>query len=365
MLQRITVKTYFAIFLTVTSTINAHSLPETRKVLGYKPVDTEQFSHENHSRIAKDNLEGSQNGWDIPLPTRKNRGSSQFQRPGVPFMTSTFETRTEVLPLKDRNFVRYHLSETSLPYLQSPRTVAYEKQNKANTLSYSLPSSVDSRLVSKDNKLDKSSNEVVISTSSPPTGTIFKDYQHPNFYPLASTKFSTDGQHEDALDLFGLSYLSAQEAQGLLSYDTELQGLLNGDTKTQGLTSHSRYQSDSSDSQRPFPRFSIPLHSLQLDLEQSKDYNTETSEIIEPTFIVPRDTPRHLEPRPISPTITYGVSISDGMFSRKEIRKDNGEFFSRSVCLSCLYTTCLCLFLVFKSFQSFGPSQINYTNLYS
>lgn len=347
MLQRITVKTYFAILLTVTSTINAHSLPETRKVLRYNPVDTEQSSHDNHSRKAKDNLERSQNGWDIPFPGRKNRGSSQFQRPGVPFMTSTFETRTEVLPLKDRNFVRYYLSETSLPSSQSPRTVAYEKQDKANALSYSLPSSVDSRLVSKGNKLDKSSNEVVISSSSPPTGTIFKDYKHPNFYPLASKRFSTDGQHEDTLDLFGLSYLSAQEAQGLLSDEIELQGLLKGDTKAQGLTSHSRYQSDSSGSQRPFPRFSIPLRSLQLDLEQGKDYNTETSEIIEPTFIVPRDTPRQLVPRPISPTMTYGVSISDGMFSRKEIRKDNGEFFSRSVCLSCLYKTFLSHCLVY------------------
>lgn len=332
LLQRITVKTYFTIVLTITSTINAHSLPETLKVHTYKPVYTEHSSNDDNSRIAKDNLEGTQNRWDIPLPTSKNRGSSQFQRPGVPFMTSTFETRTEVLPLKGRNFVRYHLSETSLPSSQSPRTVAYKEQDKANTLSYSLPSSVDSRLVSKDNKLDKSSKEVVISPSSPPTGTIFKDYKHPNFYPLAFKRFSTDGQHEDPLDLFGLSYLSAQEAQGLLSDDTELQGLLNDDTKAQGLTSHRRYQSDSSDSHRPFPRFSIPLRSLQLDLEQSKDYNTETSEIIEPTFIVPRDTPRHLVPRPISPTMTYGVSISDGMFSRKEIRKDNGEFFSRSVC---------------------------------
>lgn len=343
LLQRITVKTYFTIVLTITSTIHAHSLPETRKVPRYKPVDTDQSSHDNHSRKAKDNLQGSQNGWNIPLPTSKTRGSSQFQRPGVPFMTSTFETRTEVLPLKDRNFVRYYLSETSLPSSQSPRTVAYEKQDKTNTLSYSLPSSVDSRLVSKDNSLDKSSNEVVISPSSPPTGAFFNDYKH----PLASKRFSTDGQHEDAIDLFGLSYLSAQEAQGLLDDDIELQGLLNDDTKAQGRTSHSRYQSDSSDSQRPFPRFSIPLRSLQLDLEQSKDYNTETSEIIEPTFIVPRDTPRQLVPRPISPTMTYGVSISDGMFSRKEIRKDNGEFFSRSVCLSCLYKTCLCYCLVY------------------
>lgn len=337
LLQRITVKTYFAIVLTVTSTINAHSLPETQKVLRYKPVDTEQSSHDNHSRKAKDNLERSQNGWYIPYPTSKNSGSSQFQRPVVPFMTSTFETRTEVLPLKDRHFVRYYLTETSLPSSQSPRTVAYEKQDKANTLSYSLPRSVDSRLVSKDNKLDKSSNEVVISPSSPPTGAIFNDYKNPNFYPLASKRFSTDGQNEDALDLFGLSYLSAQEAQGLL----------NSDTKAQVLTSRSRYQSDSSDSQRPFPRFSIPLRSLQLDLEQSKEYNTETSEIIEPTFIVPSDTPRQLVPRPISPTMTYGVSISDGMFSRKEIRKDNGEFFSRSVCLSCFYKTCLCHCLVY------------------
>lgn len=341
LLQCITVKTYFTIVLTVTSTINAYSLPETRKVLRYRPVDTERSSHDNHSSISKDNLEGSQNGWYIPLPTSKNRGSSQFQRPGVPFMTSTFETRTEVMPLKDRNFVRYHLSETSLPSSQSPRTVTYEKQDKANTLSYSLPSSVDSRLVSKDNKLDKSSNEVAISPSTPPTGTIFKDNKYPNFYPMASKRVSTDGQHEDALDLFGLSYLSAREAQGLLSDDTELQGLLNDDTKAQSLTSHRRYQSDSSDSQRPFPRFSIPLRSLQLDLEQSKDFNTETSDIIEPTFIVPRDTPRQLVPRPISPTMTYGVSISDGMFSRKEIRKDNGEFFSRSVYLSCLFKTCL------------------------
>lgn len=341
MLQRITAKTYFAIVLTVTSNINAHSLPETRKVLGYKAVDTEQSSLDNHSRIAKDNLERSQNGWDIPLLTSKNRGSSQFQRSGVPIMTSTFETKTEVLTLKDRKFVRYHLSETSLPSSHSPRTLVYEKQDKANTLSYSVPSSVDSRLVTKVNKLDKLSNEVVISPSSPPTGTIFKDYKHPNFYPLASERFSTDGQHEDALDLFGLSYLSAQEAQGLLSDYTEPQGLLNDDTKAQGLTSHSRYQSDSSGSQRPFPRFSIPLRSLQLDLEQSKDYNTETSDIIEPTFIIPRDNPRQLVPRPISPTMTYGVSISDGTFSRKEIRKDNGEFFSRSVCLSCVYKTCL------------------------
>lgn len=347
LLQRITVTTYFAIVLTVTSTINAHSLPETRKVLRYKPVDSEQPSHDNHSRKAKDNLEGSQNGWDIPFPTSKSSGSSQFQRPGVPLMTSTFETRTEVLPLKDRHFVRYYLSETSLPSSQSPRAVAYEKQDKANALSYSLPRSVDSRLVSKDNKLDKSSNEVVISPSSPPTGVIFNDYKHPHFYPMASKRFSTDGQHEDTLDLFGLSYLSAQEAQGLLRDDTGLQGLLNGDTKAQGITSHSRYQSDSSDFQRPFPRFSIPLRSLQLDLEQSKDYNTETSDIIEPTFIIPRDTPRQLVPRPISPTMTYGVSISDGMFSRKEIRKDNGEFFSRSVCLSCLYKTCLCHYLVY------------------
>lgn len=347
LLQRITVKTYFTIVLTITSTINAHSLPETRKLLSYKPVDTEQSSHDNHSRKAKDNLEGSQNGWDIPLPTSRNSGSSQFQIPGVPFMTSTFETRTEVLPLKGRHFVRYHLTETSLPSSQSPRTVAYKKQDKANTLSYSFPRSVDSRLVPKDNKLDKSSNEVVISPSSPPTGAIFNDYEHPNFYPLASKRFSTDGQNEDALDLFGLSYLSAQEAQGLLSDETEIQDLLNGDTKAQGLTSRSRYQSDSSDSQRPFPRFSIPLRSLQLDLEQSKEYNTETSEIIEPTFIVPRDTPRQLVPRPILPSMTYGVSISDGMFSRKEIRKDNGEFFSRSVCLSWLYKTCFCYCLVY------------------
>lgn len=307
--------------LTVLSATNANSIPETRHELRYKPADTEQSSHDNNSRNTKDNLEGYQNEWDIPYTTSQNSGSSEFQRPGAPFMSSTFETRTEVLPLKDRNIIRYHLSETSDPSLKSSRTSAYVKQDKANTLSYSLPSSGDSRMDLRDSTLVKASNEVVTSPSSPPTVTTFQDYKPHSFFHLPSKRFSRDGQHEDTPDLYGLSYLSAQEAQGLL----------NDDTEPQGLTSHSRYQSDSTDSQRPFPRFSIPLGSLQLDSERSKDYNTETSEIIEPTFIVPRDIPRQLLPRPSSPTMTYGVSISDGEFSRKEIRKDNGEFFSRSV----------------------------------
>lgn len=321
-MQRITVETCFTIVLTVLSATNANNIPETQKELRYKPAGNEQYSHDNNSRSPKDNLEVSQNEWVIPYTTSQSRGSSQFLRPGAPFMSSTFETRTEVLPLKNRNIIRYHLSETFAPSSQSPRTSAYVKQRKANTLSYSLLSSGDSRMDRTDSKLVKSSDEAVTSPSSPPTVTTSQDYKPHSFFHLPSKRFSTDGQHEDTPDLYGLSYLSAQEAQGLLRDDTEPQGL---------TSQHRRYQSDSTDSQRPFPRFSIPLSSLQLDSERSKDYNTETSEIIEPTFIVPRDIPRPQVPRPTSPTMTYGVSISDGKFSRKEIRKDNGEFFSRSV----------------------------------
>lgn len=328
MLQRLTVETRFAIVLTVLSTINAHSIPETRTATRYKPADTEQSSHDNHSRFTKGNVERSQNNWGIPYTTSKNRGSSQFQRPGVPLMSSTFETRTEVFPLKDGNTIRYHLSEKSFPSSQSPRIGTNVKQDEAKTLSYSLPSSVGSPMVPRYNKLvNRKNNEVVNFPSSPPTEATFQDYKHPYFFHLPSRLSSKEIQHDDDPDHFGLSYLSAQEAQGLLSDDAEPQGL------TTSSSSYNRYQSDSTDSQRPFPRFSIPLHSLLLDKEGSKDYNTETSEIIEPTFILPqgRNIPRQLIPRPTSPIMTYGVSISDGKFSRKEIRKDSGEFFSRSV----------------------------------
>lgn len=91
---------------------------------------------------------------------------------------------------------------------------------------------------------------------------------------------------------------------------------------------------DDSEEPSALPQFNIPPKSLQIDFPSELSYNEEYSEIGNPTFIVPENYKMNLpllSSASSLPVKTHGLTIDDGQFSRKEIRKDNGEFISRYV----------------------------------
>lgn len=80
-----------------------------------------------------------------------------------------------------------------------------------------------------------------------------------------------------------------------------------------------------------------PLDRSAPEQAPSTGFNMEVSEIVEPAFIVPENVGKVdiTIPPPFAPLRTHALSINDAQITRNEVRKDNGEFLSRSVKHEC------------------------------